>query len=118
MNVEGLRLLPGLEDNLPVAADVATPAKSPAVKGPTLRKRAKKEEVPASLPRQTPVTRRKMTVVSPVPLEEEACTQAVATLVGSPSAVTPGSGLESPAVVADTSVATRADPGTAVTGHE
>ena len=57
-----------------------------------------------------------MTVVSPVPLEEEPCTQSVATLVSSPSPVTAGTGLESTAVVEDASVATRADPGATGTG--
>ena len=55
-----------------------------------------------------------MTVVSPVPLEEEACTQAVATLVDPPSPVTAGTGLEPPAI-GDASAVASMDPCAAVT---
>ena len=59
-----------------------------------------------------------MTVVSPVPLEEEACTQAVATLVDSSSPVTAGTGLEPPAIVEDASVVTLVDPCATMTDDE
>ena len=90
--VEGPRLNTGLEGTQPVVADVVEPATSPAAEDSVFpESSAKKAKRDGALP-----SPHQMTIVSPVLLEDEERTQAVATLVDPCTTITDDEGPEPP----------------------